>query len=166
LAALFIFFSGGALAFLPFYAIIGLWLLLFRKIPAKFLPLLAIFFFCLAFTADSLMKNDNPSEVKIAASTTFKVDSTILDKYVGVYQNPQNQRVIIMRNGDSLIGESPTKHFNLAPLSDSQFFRQEMNTEYTFMKSSSGDVDSFKVVYVPTGQTFFFKRIETDLQGP
>jgi len=153
-----------SLSVLPFYAIIGLWLLLFRKIPAKFLPLLAIFFFCLAFTADSLMKNDNTSEVKIAASTTFKVDSTILDKYVGVYQNPQNQRVIIMRNGDSLIGESPTKHFNLAPLSDSQFFRQEMNTEYTFMKSSSGDVDSFKVVYIPTGQTFFFKRLETDLQ--
>jgi len=148
---------------LPFYAIIGIWLLLFRKVPMKFLPLIAIFFFVLPFLIDTITKINASSEIKTDIKKSIAVDTTVLDKYAGVYQVAENLKVIFFRKGDSLIGESPTSHFNLVPLSDSQFLRKD-NTQYTFKSDASGDVNKIKAVFIPTGFSRIFTRTRENIQ--
>lgn len=149
---------------LPFYAIIGIWLLLFRKVPIKFLPLFAVFFFVLSFSINTITKINAVSEIKTETKKRVAVDTTVLDKYAGVYQIAENINVIFFRKGDSLIGEDPRNRLSLAPLSDSQFVLEDNNTHYTFMKEASGDVKKIKYVYVPTGYSRVFTRIQEDLQ--
>jgi hypothetical protein len=149
---------------LPFYAIIGIWLLLFRKVPVKFLPLLAIFFSFLPVTINTITKIKTPPVIETQVNKNIIVDTAILDKYAGVYKVIDNIKVIFFRKGDVLIGESPTKQFYLAAVSDSQFYRNDIHTQYTFIKDSSGEVSSIKAEQPSTGTTRFFTRIKEDLQ--
>ena len=149
---------------LPFYAIIGVWLLLLRKVPMKFLPLIAIFFFVLPFSIDTIAKINAVSGIKTEIKKSVAVDTTLLNKYAGVYQVAENVKVIFFRKGDSLIGESPTRRFNLVPLSDSQFVLDDNNTQYTFMTDASGDVKEIKGVFIPTGFSRVFTRTQENIQ--
>lgn len=149
---------------LPFYAIIGMWLLLFRKVPMKFLPLLAIFFFVLPSSIDTIAKIRTESEIKTQIQKSIAVDTTVLDQYAGVYTVAKNIKIIFFRKADTLIGESQTRHFSLVPLSDSQFYRGDYKIQYTFIKDASGNVNKIKFVHVPSGFHRVFTRIREDLQ--
>ena len=149
---------------LPFYAIIGIWLLLFRAVPMKFLPLLAVFFFVLPFTIGTITKINATSEIKTEIKKSIAVDTRVMDKYAGVFQVAENIKIIFFRKGDSLIGETRSEHLSLTPLSDSQFFSKNINFQFTFMKDASGDVKKVKAVNVSGGFSGVFTRIHEDLQ--
>ncbi len=156
-------FTGIGYGVISMYAMVGVLLLLFWKIPVKFLPVLAVFFFAFTWTRGIVVSVKNESRIRHLQNQTTRVDSTILENYVGVFENLQKQRMIFIRKGDTLIGEGPGRRFLLTPLSDSHFIRKDLNHILTFKKDSTGkpNILGYKVV---DGRTLFSNRVNTDLQ--
>ena len=149
---------------ISWYAMVGVLLLFFWKIPVKFLPVLAIFFFLLAWTRDTVVKINYESKRKELLKQVVTVDSTILEKYVGVFENEQKVRLIFIRRADTLLGEGPSRRFILIPLSDTHFIRKDINHVLTFKKDSSQNLTTLEVK-LPDGRIIKSKRVNTDLQA-
>ncbi len=156
-------FTGIGYGVISWYAMVGVLLLLFWKVPVKFLPVLAVFFFLFTWTRDIVITVRNESEIKSLLKQTTKVDSTILERYAGVFENVQKVRLIFIRKGDTLIGEGPGRRFLLTPLSDSHFIRKDLKHILTFKKDSSGKLNKLEVK-VPDGRIIQNNRVNTDLQ--
>ena len=156
-------FTGIGYGVISMYAMVGVLLLLFWKVPVKLLPFLAIFFFVLAWTRDVAVSFKNETKTNELSSQTTKVDSTILEKYTGVFENTQKVRLIFIRKEDTLIGEGPGRRFILTPLSDSHFVRKDLNLILTFKKDSSGKLNKLETRF-RDGRTILSNRVNTDLQ--
>ena len=142
------------------YAMIGVLLLLFRKVPVRFLPWIAIILMLIPITRNEIV---NWRMTGKENSQAVKVDSTILEKYVGVYGNPGGPILIFRRSGDTLIGEGPARQFILTPLSDSHFIRKDLGHTLTFIKDTTGAISKLNVL-LPDGSNVRAKKIETDFQ--
>jgi len=151
---------------LTHYAIVGVVLLLFWKVPLKFFPVLAIFFFALPYTRNTLLRIKSELKTQALSKLHIVIDSATADKYVGVYMAPSipppNNRLIIKRNKDSLIGVDQTREFFLAPLSDSHFIRRDFNQILTFKKDATGK-ENILTVRLPNGE-ISGHRIQIDFQ--
>ena len=74
-----------------------------------------------------------------------KVDSKILDSYVGKYENDAKESLIITREGDVLVvtlRRAGVPKRILTPTSDVQFF-DKLGSEYNFRKGEDGKVTHF-----------------------
>ncbi len=156
-------FTGIGYGVISWYAMVGVLLLLFWKVPVKFLPVLAVFFFVFTWTRDIVVSVKNESEIKSLLKQTTKVDSTILERYAGVFENAQKVRLIFIRKGDTLFGEGPARRFLLTPLSDSHFIRKDLKHILTFKKDSAEKLNKLEVK-LPDGRTIFNNRVNTDLK--
>ena len=154
---------------LPHYAMTGVLLLFFWKVPLKILPFLALLFYLLSQTKDIIVNiRAEQKPVTIiktnAVDTTLhiKVDTAILDKYVGIYQGTPT--TVFRRNNDSLFGVKAEAQFYLTPLSDTHFIRKDSNQIISFRKDST---DQFNIYVVTVnGKEIAAHRIPTDLQQP
>ena len=149
---------------ISWYAMVGVLLLLFIKVPVKFLPVLAIFFFLLAWTRDTVVKIKNESKRNSLLKKITTVDSTVLEKYVGVFEDDRKNRFIFLRKADTLIGEGPARRFVLTPLSDTHFLRKDPNNILTFKKDSTQGFNKLEFE-MPDGRIIKSARVNTDLQA-
>jgi len=155
--------TGHGFNVLPYYAMVGVLLLLFLKVPVSILPWLSVFFFLLPVARNAIVRiNQEPKINPLTKSSVF-VEHEILDKYVGVYEIEQGHRQIIKRNGDSLIGEGPARQYYLTPLSDTHFIRKDLNWILTFTNDSATTTNAF-VANLPNGISIKAKRIQTNFQ--
>jgi uncharacterized protein len=157
-------FTGGGYFIISYYAMVGVLLLLFWKIPVRFLPLIAVLLFLTVKTRATILQFRAESKNEALIKTNVAVDTIILDKYVGVFQNDQKQRLIFIRSADTLIGEGPARRFILTPLSDSHFIRKDFNLILTFKKDSTGQLNILDLKR-PDGRISHSTRVQTDLQG-
>jgi uncharacterized protein len=134
--------TGQANNVLPDYAQVGILLLLFWKVPTKLLPLLAVFFFLLPLTRNSIVRIR--SDLQAATYTRVAVDTTILNKYVGEYMMG-NQRLFLSRRSDTLMVSSGNGKSILTPLSDTHFLMKNFTQIFTFHKDSSGKVSKLSI---------------------
>ena len=162
-------FTGIGYGVISWYAMVGVLLLLFWKVPVKFLPVLAVFFFLLTWTRERVVyvRNEtvnvrNETKIKSLLKQTTRVDSTILDRYVSVFENAQKIRLIFIRKGDTLFGEGPARRFLLTPLSDSHFIRKDINHILTFKKDSADKLNKLEYE-VPDGKTIFNRNVKQKL---
>jgi uncharacterized protein len=159
-------FAGTGFIVISYYAIVGILLLLFVKVPTKFLPALSLLFFVfprIITTVEKVHKEHKPNTVN---QKNVIVDRAVLDKYVGVFQDPAGQKLILHRQEDSLIGENPKTHFALIAQSDTQFLRKEYNILYTFIKNSTGTVNKISITSLnfPEYSAVSLVRIQDDVK--
>ena len=159
--------TGDGYPVLPHYAMTGVLLLFFWKVPLKVLPFLALLFYLSSQTKDIIvnMRTEQKPVAIIktnAVDTTLhiKVDTAVLDKYVGVYQGAAT--TVFKRSTDSLFGVKAEGHFYLTPLSDTQFIRKDSKHIISFRKDSTVQFNIFVVTV--NGKEIASHRIQMDLQ--
>ena len=157
-------FTNGGYYVISYYAMVGVLLLLFMKVPMRFLPVIAVFLFLMVKTRGTIIQFKLESKTEVLTKTNVSIDTTILDKYVGVFQNDLKQRVIIIRKADTLIGEGPGRRFVLTPLSDSHFIRKDFNLILAFKKDSIGQLNILDLKRRDGGTISHSTRVKTDLQ--
>lgn len=144
------------------YAVVGLLLLIFYKIPWKFLPVLALL--CvLVPTARNIIILQKSAAVANSHKEIL-IDTTLLNRYVGVYQNQTDitRKAIIVRDKDTLFSESMVMRIRLSAVSDSEFIRRGLNQTFSFHKDSTGGIGSF---VISNGQNnLVYRRINANLQ--
>jgi len=159
--------TGDGYPVLPHYAMTGVLLLFFWRVPLKILPFLALLFYLLSQTKDIIV-NMRAEQKPVAIIKTnavdttlhMKVDSAILDKYVGVYQGAAT--TVFRRSNDSLFGVKAEAQFYLTPLTDTQFMRKDSNHIISFRKDSTAHFNIF--VATVNGKQVPARRIQMDLQ--
>ena len=152
---------------LPHYAMTGVLLLFFWKVPLKILPFLALIFYLLAQKKNIIVDIRNEQKpVAILTTNAFdttlliKVDTAILDNYAGEYQGVAT--TVFRRSNDSLFGVKAETEFYLTPLSDTQFIRKDSNHIISFRKDSTDHFNIF--VATVNGKEIAAHRIQMDLQ--
>jgi uncharacterized protein len=156
-------FTGIGFGVISWYAMVGILLLLFWKVPVKFLPVLAIFFFIFTWSRSIVSSVKSELRIRPLLQQSTKVDSTILENYVGVFENDQKIRLIFIRKADTLFGEGPGRRFVLTPLSDTHFIRKDIKHVLTFKIDSTGKLNKLEVM-LPDGRVMHSNRVNTDLQ--
>ena len=146
------------------YAMAGVLLLILHKLPRKILPILAVLCFIVPWTKQLIngLKRESEKETLINYKN-ITVDTTIIDRYVGVYQISPQLNQIFIRKGNDLIGEGPERQYNLVPLSDSEFYRTDVNVKITFLQDSTGNVNIYNAVD-GNGVKITRQKIKVDLQ--
>jgi uncharacterized membrane protein YeiB len=144
------------------YAMVGLLLLIFYKLPWKILPILALLCVLVPFTRDLIIRQKTAAVV--SSSKEITIDTALLNNYVGVYENDSRTRMIIEKDLDTLFYEVTAKRFRLSPISDSEFVRRETNHRFSFHKDSTGGIGSLVVVF-PSQKRTIYRKINTDLQA-
>ena len=143
------------------YAMVGLLLLLFYKLPKNILPLLAILCMVIPFTRNLIIQQKAAS--KVNSKPVVSVDTSLLNKYAGVYQIPSGIKMIILRDGNALVCETPWEHLNLPGISDSEFYVKGNTPIFSFHKDSTGMINKM-LMHLPHGKITTCARIQTDLQ--
>lgn len=154
--------SGRGYNVLPYYAMVGVLLLLFWKVPVKILPFLALFFFLLPWAGRTIDKINARLETETLNKNSSNTDTAFLDKFVGVYeQNPENW-VILMRKERSLYGYFRYFELRLLPISDTSFAHENRTVKQYFVRDSTGKIVKF--VLHNNGQVIFTaKRINKSI---
>lgn len=85
------------------------------------------------------------SEIPNANRMPAKIDSALLNAYVGEYQISPGKVVKITREGDHLMEQGPDDPEPVAdlPLSESSFFQREQPGVLTFKRSLDGKADAY-----------------------
>ena len=124
------------------YAMVGVLLLLLYKLPRKFLPMLALLCILISWSNSYFL---NPRQ-KPGNRIGIPVDTTILDKYVGVYEIEPGRRIIITREGNKLFGEGRSGKLEWQAESEKDFFLT-INDAYfsSFVKDSTDKVTSINM---------------------
>jgi uncharacterized membrane protein YeiB len=148
------------------YAMVGLLLLIFYKIPWKFLPILALL--CVLVPNARYIIILKKSAAVANSHKEILIDTTILNRYVGVYQNQADttRKAIIIRDKDTLFAEGMVMRIRLSAVSDSEFIRRDLSHTFSFHKDSTGEFNSY--VISVTGQSqnnLVYRRINADLQA-
>jgi hypothetical protein len=86
-------------------------------------------------------ENEIPNENRAPA----KIDSNVLDAYVGEYEISPGKIIRITRDGDKLMEQGPDDPNPEAdlPLSENIFFQREQPGVLTFTRSTDGKVDAY-----------------------
>ncbi|MDP1809768.1 MAG: DUF3471 domain-containing protein [Sediminibacterium sp.] len=139
------------------YSVAGVLLLLLHKLNQKLLPVLAFLCILIPWTKNTFFFNKNPnSNLK-----EVRIDSTILQKYVGVYAVYSEPRLIITREGNQLFGEGQSGKRPWLAQTETEFFVRPGNTRQSFVKDSSGKVTG-NIVHV-NGLHIPGKKIQMDI---
>ncbi len=142
------------------YAMVGLLLLLFYKLPKNILPILALLCVLVPF-GKGLLEQKKAASI-INTGKVISVDTNLLKTYEGVYQVAPQINQIILRKGNELLGEGPAMQYRLVALSDSTFGRPDMNARITFLKDSTGAINRYEVIGA-SGRKTISPKIKTDI---
>jgi uncharacterized membrane protein YeiB len=149
------------------YAIVGLLLLVFYKLPIKLLPVLAFLCFIVpnAKTAFDDWNYKAPIQNAIKKSqNTIAVDSNILDSYVGIYQFTGTQRVVTRVRNNVFWGDVEGSHRDrLVAESETNFMNPSSNSRISFIKDSAGNVTSVKFRQSGIGDEVSASKLQIDL---
>jgi len=110
-------------------------------------------------TYDEMMIGYIDYVLKTPERTVAKIDSAILDRYVGEYEVLPGRTMTIARSGDNLIAGS--KGFPTAPIfpeSEKKFFFKAVDVEVTFVTDEKGEVT--EVVLDQGGRQFHAKKVK------
>ncbi len=140
------------------YAMAGVLLLVLHKLPGKFLPVLAALCFIVPWTRQLI---NGMNQTIMTNERTTRVDTTMLNAYVGVYKIENGNTHVITRKADSLFGDGPARHYELIPKTETVFKRADMDATYTFRKDSSGKINE---VVMEGPATAHGRRIEMNVE--
>lgn len=145
------------------YAMVGVLLLLFYKVPVKFLPALALVCVLVPFARQVIIQQQALAKVK--KIHLVKIDSNLLNSYKGVYQINQELVTVIVKKDSQLVIEAPRWKSDLPAKSDSEFVRPGDGAIFTFGKDLKGNVTKL-TVYAPDHKSIYFAwpKIQADLQ--
>jgi uncharacterized protein len=143
------------------YALVGVLLLLFYRLPLKFLPLLGIL--CLLIPWGLQLNSQVRTTRKMNLRSVITMNKQHLNRYSGVYENARGQRIIIQQVGTWLDAEGPGKHFYLLPLSDSEFLRPDVNHLFVFRRSAIDSLNRL-MIHTPEGKVIENKKTEASIQ--
>ena len=136
------------------YALCGVFLLLFHKLNRKIILALAILCLIIPWT-----KNNFFAKKKYNSTSKYiAFDSTILEKYVGVYSISTGPRFIVTKRGDTLFSQGRSATFPLFAKSETDFFTRPGNIPHSFVKDSSGKVTGLNVFSIRS------QKIQMDIQ--
>ena len=128
------------------YAIVGLLLLIFYKLPMKSLPILALLCFLVPNAKpifDQLGEKDPVVNTSTETLRSITVDSTILDTYVGIYQFPNSQRLVTREGNNVFWGNvDGSRRDQLVAETETKFINPSSKSRISFMKDSSGNINS------------------------
>ncbi len=147
------------------YAIVGIFLLLVRKLNPKLLILLALIFIIGPWVRNTILSKDRESEQFNSDRKKVALTNTILDTYIGVYEIEPGRRIILTREGNNLIAEGRNGRvpwFEFAE-SDTEFFSRSANSRQSIVKDSSGMVKGFHI-HRDNEKNLFFGKINMDIQ--
>jgi uncharacterized protein len=139
------------------YALVGFLLLLLHKLNRKLIPVLALLCILIPWTRNTFFfnKNSNNNLKEVI------IDSTILEKYVGVYAINSEPRIIITRKGNKLFGEGRSGNRPWLAKSETEFFLRKGNARQSIVKDSSGEVTG--VVLNANDQRITAQKIQMDI---
>lgn len=142
------------------YAMVGILLLLFWKIPVKLLPILAILFALLPWTRNTSieLKKEKLLENK---NLNIKVDTLILDHYTGIYKFAEDSWLAVIRKDDSLFLETRRGNRYLKPLSEKDFLDEGNNFINSFSREAN---DKIYQSIIADGNIYRMKREDMELQ--
>ncbi|MEO7264131.1 MAG: DUF418 domain-containing protein [Ferruginibacter sp.] len=123
---------------LPIYAMYGVLLLLFWKLPIKLLPIIALICFVAPWVRQAInqMKTISSSDI----TSTISVDSSLLKKYEGVYEISPGRRVIVTIDSKGLMSHGRGGKVPLIALSQTEFLAKRAGTKFLFVSDSTGKV--------------------------
>jgi CubicO group peptidase (beta-lactamase class C family) len=94
----------------------------------------------------SIAREYNWEEYLPQTHETVSLDPGKLDEYIGRFKvNPDRVLKVTRENGKLYVEPTEAPKFELFPLSETSFIRNEQDLRYTFVKNSSGNVDAIKV---------------------
>jgi CubicO group peptidase (beta-lactamase class C family) len=94
----------------------------------------------------SIAREYNWDEYLPQIHETVSLDPGKLDEYIGRFKvNPDRVLKVTRENGKLYVEPTEAPKFELFPLSETSFIRNEQDLRYTFVKNSSGNVDAIKV---------------------
>jgi uncharacterized protein len=155
---------GEAYDILPYYAMVGLLLLLFWKLPLKLLPVLAIIFFLLPWARNLIIRINLESKKTAMIKKSDAVDTAVLDKYVGVYEVNPEMSVVIMREGTALYGQGPFNKIRLYAITETEFQLENRMLTQTFVKDSAGRIQKY-IIQENAREISTAKRTGADVKG-
>ena len=133
--------TGGSI--LPDYAIVGVLLLILHKLPIKILPVLAILCVLIPETREFVLNQKNEEAIN---NKTIKLNTTILDRYVGVYQRENGGLIIVTREADALYGEGEGGKPRWYPTAETEFILPRAGVSISFVNDSSGMFTSLLLI--------------------
>jgi uncharacterized membrane protein YeiB len=145
------------------YAMVGLLLLLFYKLPKNILPILALLCVLVPFSKGLL--EQKKSAPIINTGKVISVDSNILKSYVGVYQFPATQR-IVTREGNKLFwGDvDAIRRHQLVAVSETKFINPASNSRISFMKDSTGKIASLNFLQGGIGKEVPARKLQIGIE--
>jgi uncharacterized protein len=143
------------------YALLGVFLLLFYKLPARLLPLFALL--CILIPWGLQLSNQINAARQMNQRPFITLNKKQLDHDTGVYQNQKGKRIIIQRNETWLDAEGPARHFYLLALSDSEFLRPDVNHLFVFRRSATDPICRL-IIHTPEGKEIENQKVALNLQ--
>ena len=123
---------------LTVYAMYGVLLLLFWKLPLKLLPVFALICFLAPWVRISI--NQYQSQPSSEIISTVSIDSSLLNKYEGVYEFSPGRRVIMTVNSKGLMSQGRGGQVPLVALSQTEFLAKKAGVKFLFISDSAGMV--------------------------
>jgi uncharacterized membrane protein YeiB len=133
------------------YAMVGVLLLLLHKLPRKFLILLAVLCFLVPVIRNNIkwqkieqirtINLQQSDKINQNLSDSVAIDTSVFDKYVGVYERSPGRNIVITREGNKIYYEYAVGKSRLStkPQNDS-LFSADYLMSYTFTSDSTGNV--------------------------
>ena len=141
------------------YAMVGVILLILHKLPRKLLPFLALLCFFVSWIRNHPFQTAASPVQTVSQRHSITVDTTILDKYVGVYEIGPGRRTIITREGNKLFGQGRGGKLEWQAESEKDFFLTINDAHFSFLKDSSGKVTSINM-HLGNGDVIIAQRIQ------
>jgi uncharacterized protein len=144
---------------LPDYAMVGVLLLILHKLPIKILPMLAILCVLIPETREFVIKQKNEEAIN---NKTIKLDTAIMDRYVGVYQRENGGLIIVTREHDALYGEGEGGKPRWYPTAETEFILPRAGVSISFLKDSSGKFTS--LLLIQNGIKIPVRKVQLSMQ--
>jgi uncharacterized membrane protein YeiB len=148
---------------LPTYAMVGVLLLLFYKLPRKLLPPLA--FLCFLIPTARYFIKIQQAEKLVTSTTQASIDTTLVDACVGVYERAgePGRYNVITREGNKIFNLGRGGKFDLLMISGTEYaIKNSPAARFSFQKNSSGNI--YKLLIRPSGIEVSCLKIQMDIK--
>ncbi|MGE5423419.1 MAG: DUF418 domain-containing protein [Ignavibacteriales bacterium] len=126
------------------YAVTGLLLLLFWKLPTRLLPIVALVCFLTPTTIAIINSIHEQTQNAVVANHPLAIDKKTLDRYVGVYENQEHKVTVVYRDNTILYGQGVHNKIRLYPISQNEFKLENRNLIQVFVTNAQGRVVKFE----------------------
>ncbi len=91
--------------------------------------------------------------------TSVALDPKVLEPYAGEYEMAPGKRYAITREGSLLVARGAERELTLTPMSETKFYVEGMDAEWTFYRGESGAVSEVGV-RIGTGREQRWKKVK------